>query len=61
MHHGPDSWIYPAVKFGFDLEQASEYIKHHYFKKGTESRWSDEVNVVQSASGKSVQCVTLLR
>ncbi len=24
------------------------------FKKGTESRWSDEVHVVQSASGKSV-------
>ena len=25
------------------------------FKKGTESRWSDEVHVVQSASGKTVQ------
>jgi hypothetical protein len=24
------------------------------FRKGTESRWSDEVHVVQSASGKSV-------
>ncbi len=24
------------------------------FKKGTKSRWSDEVHVVQSASGKSV-------
>ena len=24
------------------------------FKKGTENRWSDEVHVVQSASGKSV-------
>jgi len=24
------------------------------FKKGTESRWSDEVHVVQSASGKTV-------
>jgi hypothetical protein len=24
------------------------------FKKGTESRWSDEVHVIQSASGKSV-------
>jgi hypothetical protein len=25
------------------------------FKKGTESRWSDEVHVVQSAIGKSVK------
>jgi hypothetical protein len=25
------------------------------FKKGTESRWSDEVHVVQTASGKTVQ------
>ncbi len=27
---------------------------HHYLKKEPESRWSDEVHIVQSASGKSV-------